>query len=111
MVYLTQAQKKEVVKLTNEAGLYLLDYYLSKTGIPQFEYTDEKAALALGWTKRKVEEYRRKLEAVDLFSQETYGSGEKKAVVTYVAQRFRKDYKGRDNVDPSLIENDGETNE
>lgn len=34
MVYLTLAQKREVVNLVNEAELYLLDFYLSKSGVP-----------------------------------------------------------------------------
>jgi hypothetical protein len=106
MTYLTLAQKREVVKLINEMALYLLDFYLSKAGVPQYEYTDEKTANAIGWSLKKVSEYRRKLEANDLFRQESYGSGEHKAVITYVAERFRKDYKGKFNVPPDLIENE-----
>ena len=104
MVYLTLAQKREVVELVNEAGLYLLDFYLSKSGVPQYEYTDDKTAKAIGWTTKKTADYRRKLEHNDLFRQETYGSGDKKAVVTYIAERFRKDYKGRFEVPEELVE-------
>lgn len=106
MVYLTLAQKREVVNLVNEAGLYLLDFYLSKSGVPQYEFTDEKTAKAVGWTVKKTADYRRKLEHADLFRQETYGSGEKKAIVTYIAERFRKDYKGKYEVPEELVESE-----
>jgi hypothetical protein len=106
MVYLTLAQKREVVRLVNEAGLYLLDFYLSKSGVPRYEYTDEKTALAVGWTVKKVSDYRRKLINVDLFRQEVYGTGDQKAVITHLAERFRKDYKGE--VPPELVESEEE---
>jgi hypothetical protein len=106
MTYLTLAQKREVVKLINEMALYLLDFYLSKSGVPQYEYTDERTANAIGWSVKKVGEYRRKLEVHDLFRQVSYGSGQHKAVITYVAERFRKDYKGRFPVATNLIESE-----
>lgn len=90
MVYLTLEQKRIVVHLVNEAGLYLFDFYLSKANVPSYEYTDAKTAKAVGWTERKVAEYRRKLEAVDLFKQETYGTGENKAIITIVGNLFIK---------------------
>jgi hypothetical protein len=109
MAYLTLAQKREVVNLINEAGLYLLDFYISKGSVPQYEYTDARTALAIGWNLKKVADYRRKLESVDLFRQEVYGSGEHKAVVTYLADRFKKGYKGKTPIDPLLVESDDST--
>lgn len=103
MVYLTLAQKKEVMKLVNDAGLILLEFYLAKANVPQYEYRDDKTALALGWTVRKVQDTRRKLESKDLFSQEVYGSGTRKAVITKVAERFTKGY-NKQEVDAELIE-------
>jgi hypothetical protein len=105
MTYLTLAQKKEVVALINEAGLYLLDFYISKVGVPQYEYTDEKTAKAIGWTVKKVADYRRKLEKVDLFRQDTYGSGESKAVITYVAERYMRGY-NKQLIAPELVEDE-----
>lgn len=103
MVYLTLKQKKEVMKLVGDSGLVLLEFYLSKLNVPQYEYKDEKTAIALGWTVRKVLEYRLRLVKADLFKQESYGSGSRKAVITTVGERFMKGYT-KQPVDPDLVD-------
>ena len=107
MVYLTIAQKREVVRLVNEAGLYLLEFYLSKANVPQYEYTDEKTSKALGWSITKTADYRRRLEKVDLYKQDIYGTGEKKAIITTIAERFQKGY-DKQYVDPELVDSEDE---
>jgi hypothetical protein len=108
MVYLTQAQKKAVVAMTNEAGLYLLDFYIAKANVPQYEYNDAKTAAALGWTVKKTADNRRKLQDAELFSQQTFGSGDNKAVITTVAGRFVKGWKPKDVLEYDIDEVTGE---
>ena len=83
---LSLKDKKFVVSLINEVGLYLLEFYMSKSSVPQYEYSDAKTAQALGWTLGKTKDNRLKLEKVNLFKQDTYGTGEKKAVVTTIGK-------------------------
>lgn len=103
MVYLTLRQKREVMKLAGDSGLILMEFYLSKANVPGYEYTDEKTAVALGWTVRKVLDYRLKLDKADLFKQDSYGSGSRKAVITTVGERFMKGY-DKQPVDPELVD-------
>lgn len=103
MMYLTLRQKREVMRLVGEIGLVLLEFYLSKVNVPQYEYVDEKTAIALGWTLSKVQRHRIALTKADLFKQETYGSGERKAVITTVGERFMKGY-NKQPVDPELVD-------
>ena len=70
MVYLTLAQKVEVMGLVNEVGLVLFEFYLSKIGVDQYQYTDEKTARSLNWTVRKVANTRRDLIKHDLYKEE-----------------------------------------
>ena len=70
--YLTLAQKKEVVKDINEVGLFLLEFYLAKTGHEGYDYTDDRVAQALDWTVRKVSKYRVLLEKYEYFSKKRY---------------------------------------
>jgi len=84
--YLSLSDKKFVVSTLNEVGLYLLEFYMSKAGTPQYEYSDAKTAQALGWTIGKTKDNRLKLEKANLFKQDTYGTGEKKAVVTTIGK-------------------------
>ena len=60
-MYLTLKQKKELIKTVGDSGLILMEYYLLKAGIPNFEFTDGKTASALGWKERKVQINRLKL--------------------------------------------------
>ena len=60
-MYLTTKEKKQLITECGDAGLILMDYYYSKAGVPNFEYTDNKSATALGWTERKVQTSRLKL--------------------------------------------------
>ena len=84
--YLSLSDKKFVVKAVTEVGLFLLEYYMSKSSTPQYEYSDAKTAQALDWTLRKTAEQRRTLEKANLFKQDIYGTGEKKAVVTTIGK-------------------------
>ncbi|NOQ31818.1 MAG: hypothetical protein GQ570_11910 [Helicobacteraceae bacterium] len=91
MIYLTMEQKREVMSQCKETGLVLLEYYLSKAGTPNFEYTDEKSAIALGWDISKVSRVRRILEKEDLYKRELFSSksGNGSTVFT-IAERYIK---------------------
>lgn len=56
--YLTINEIKEVSNICGDSAVVLLEYYLSRAGTPKFEYTDEKSAKALGWTKKKTQRNR-----------------------------------------------------
>ena len=85
MLRLSSKEKKLLIHEAGEIGFALLDYYLSCAGIPNFNYTDDKAATTLGWKKRKVTDTRLKLTKLNWFYQATGTlSNGKKSVVTYL---------------------------
>jgi len=85
-VYLTLKQKLKVIRETNESALFLLEFYMSKSGIQEYSYSDDIVAKTIEWTPRKVKDNRLKLEQAGLFRRETYGSGEKKAIITFIGE-------------------------
>ena len=84
ITYLTLEQKRQVMELTNEIGLVLLEFYLSKAGTPDYEYTDAKTAKALNWTIKKVGDNRRALQHANLYKTES----DSLTVVVTLCQRF-----------------------
>lgn len=60
-MYLTLKDTKSLIKECGDAAVILMTYYYSKAGVPNFEYTDEKSAMALGWTVRKAQSIRLQL--------------------------------------------------
>ena len=68
-VYLKLEDKREIMSDIGDAALILFEYYLSKSGTPNFDYSDKKAANALGWTIRKVLDVRLKLTKAGYFLQ------------------------------------------
>lgn len=86
-MYLTLSDKRKLMEECNDASVILFEYYLSKAGIEEFMYTDEKAAMALGWSKRKVEETRKKLTKAGYFFQRKgkYSNGTK-IITTYLGK-------------------------
>ena len=66
--YMTWTQKKEVVLDINETGLYLLEFYYSKSGF-DYDYSDEKVSNAIAWTITKTRDYRLKLQKFGYFKQ------------------------------------------
>ena len=54
--------KRELVKDINEAAMYLYEYYHSIANSPAHNLLDdEKVGKAVGWSARKVRDYREKL--------------------------------------------------
>ena len=88
--YLTLDDKKYVIKVTNYECLFQLEFYMSKSGVKGYEYSDEKTAKSLDMTVRKVADNRRKLEKAGLYRTEIYGSGSNKAVITYIGDSLQQ---------------------
>ena len=84
--YLSLKEKLQVINLTNEVCLFLLEFYMSKSSIPKYRYSDDKTAIALNWSTRKVKDNRLKLEKANLYKTDIYGTGDKKAIVTIIGQ-------------------------
>jgi len=58
------------MKKTNESALVLFEFYLSKSGTPDYEYADERTAKAIEWTVRKVQDNRQMLQRANLYRTE-----------------------------------------
>lgn len=71
MTYLTWEQKRFIINATGDAGLILFEWMMSKSSVEEFEFTDELAAKATGWTERKCREVRYKLQKANLYKKET----------------------------------------
>jgi len=67
--YMNWGQKKEVIKDINEVALVLLEFYYSKAGMTDYEYSDKQVARALDWSVSKVRDYRLKLEKANYFKK------------------------------------------
>jgi len=68
-MFLRLEDKKDLMKECGDAAMILFEYYLSKAGLENYEYTDQKCGLALGWSTRKVQETRLKLSRAGYFLQ------------------------------------------
>lgn len=66
-MYLEDKDRKEIISECGDAAYILMEYYVEKGGIPEFEYTDEKAAFNLGWSNRKVKDIRLKLQRAEYY--------------------------------------------
>jgi len=93
-MYLRLKDKVEIMNRCNsDSAVILFEYYLSKAGIEDFEFTDKKAAHALEWSIRKVQEVRKKLIKAGYFLQKkgTYHDG-RKIVTTYLGREKTEEF-------------------
>ena len=92
-MYLTLDNKRELMSECGDAATILFEFYLSKAGIEEYEYADDKAARALGWSIRKVQETRKKLTRAGYFKQRTgrYSNGGK-IITTYLGKAMVEAY-------------------
>ena len=72
--YLTIEQKREIMSECNDAGLILLEFYVSKQHIDNYNFADKVAANELGWRKQKVQRTRLALEKSGLFKTHKDGN-------------------------------------
>jgi len=93
--YLSDEDRRKVIKETGEAGCLLLDYYLRLAGREHCEITDKVTAFHFGWTEQKAKRYRRNLTQHGWFRQVKFNSANGRKPVSY--------YVGKDSVMDSYI--------
>lgn len=59
--YITSDQRKKLLQISSEAYI-LYEFYIGKSGIPNYRFTDSQASAALGWGVRKIQSIRLSLE-------------------------------------------------
>jgi len=86
-LYTSASNIKDLVTQCGEAGCLLYQYYLSKAGIDNFQYTDEKSAKYFGWKESKAKKVRQKLDKANWHYQVagSHNNGTK-TVTTYLGQ-------------------------
>ena len=67
--YLHLQDKIDVMKACGDPALILYEFYLSKSGTPDYTFDDESVARAISWNKSKVKKYRLKLTTENYFLQ------------------------------------------
>jgi len=98
-LYTSASNIKDLVTQCGEAGCLLYQYYLSKAGIDNFQYTDEKSAKYFGWKESKAKKVRQKLDKANWHYQ-VAGSlnNGTKTVHTYLGQEVVREAKGIPNI-------------
>lgn len=92
--YLTDWERRDVIKDAGEAGCLVLEYYLRKAAINESGISDEEVAYHFGWPKQKAKRYRLKLIRHGWFSSLKYKTSKgRKAVTYYVGKEAVKDSK------------------
>ena len=79
-VYVNGVQRKALISEIGDAGALLYTYYVEKSGMKNFKFTDKSAASALGWNIHKVRRYRTLLARGDWFYQSTFKNASKEKV-------------------------------
>ena len=76
-VYLTLKDKKALMEECGIPAMVLFEFYLSKSSLPNYEYSDGTTAKALGWTIHTVKNHRLKLQRAGYFlkTKATYTDG------------------------------------
>ena len=100
MIYLSIKEKKEVILECGDSALIMYDFYISKGGARDYQFSDGKTATALGWDERKAQRIRLKLEKSKYIKTIPFRNGKKLHIVTYL---------GKENVTASTKENFVET--
>ena len=109
-MYLRLQDKVEIMQACNSDAVILYEYYLSKAGVEEFELSDEKAAIALRWSLRKIQEVRKKLVKEGFFLQKKgrYTDG-RKIITTYLGRSKTAPFRDTDHFekieDTELISN------
>lgn len=86
-MYVSAAEKKEIIQTMGDSAYALYEYYVDNSYRENFEFTDEKAAESIGWTKYKAKRIRIKLNKNNWFYQERYKSGSgNKVTIFYIGK-------------------------
>lgn len=70
-MYVSTAERKELIQEINGDAYILYEYYVSKAGIDNFEYSDKRSARTLGWKERKAKDIRLRLTKKHWYHQAT----------------------------------------
>ncbi len=89
-VYVSAEERKTLITSLGDAPAILYTYYVEKSGIEGFGYTDTQAAKALGWLDTKVKRHRLALTKAGWFKQVTLvqPTTKQKVTVTYLGKEM-----------------------
>ena len=75
--------KKQCMKECGDSALILYEFYLSKAGVKDYQFTDERVAYALDWDISKVKRHRIRLIKAKWYKSATATYPNGKKVTTY----------------------------
>ena len=88
-MYLRLQDKKEVMDKCGDAALILYEFYVSKAGTPDYPFSDDLAAKALGWNVHKIKRNRLALAKSNYFKQINGKLNDgRKVTVTYLEPEY-----------------------
>ena len=87
-IYLNWAEKVVLMKECGDAAVILLEFYMSKAGMPGYVYTDQKSATALKWTVAKVRFVRGKLQKAGYYCMKSvrHVRSRKRILIFYIGK-------------------------
>ena len=103
MYYLTIKEKKDVMVECGDASLIMYEFYISKGGAQDYQFSDNKTANTLGWDISKAKRIRLKLEKADYIFTRTYSDKKGKFIVTYLGKDNTQHAKQPDFIDNEIL--------
>ena len=85
----TSAERYDIIDNAGDSAFMLYQYFLRMAAIPDAPMEDDNAAKYFSWSKRKVANNRKLLEALGYFKKITYCSRKGKRSVTYYLTKPR----------------------
>ena len=89
--YLSAVEKKEIITTLGDPACLLMDFYLSKSSVPDYTFKDEAVVRAFGWTARKVKSIRQKLTRAGWYYQKRSTTRGSKVTEVFVATYLGKE--------------------
>lgn len=91
--YLSDTERREIIKELGDGCCILMDYYMRFAGAKDINYSDERVAEHLGYTVRKVQECRKKLQKAGWFYQIKYNhKTERPLILTILGKNAVTDF-------------------
>ena len=82
--YVSNEERRRLIKEVNDAGLLLFEYYLTLAGVgSQDVISDERTAKHFGWTVTKAQKIRQNLGKHGWFDQKKYNYTDQRKGITY----------------------------
>lgn len=87
-IYVNSTERATLITTINDAAALLFTYYVEKSGVPGFKYSDDSAVKTLGWGIRKTQRTRLELIKEGWFKQITYTNPttKSKVLITYLGK-------------------------